>query len=393
MMNSWLSEQEIAAKLRKVLPYTAPQVLDAGPIFGMGYRPPWRLGNIMQAQVAKDLGLRVMLAQQSAREIERTKRTFQDVLDSATWAAFLTEFGIPWGADADHLKQEKDIEEAANAGFTHFTYDVSEELKKGLNQTIARICDLYFFTQELKGEGNFSTEVSLDETEETTDLRELEFLLEELKKSKVRVDEIAPRFPGHFEKGIDYYWKKEGGKKIRDTKAFEEYLEEVVRISKRFGFRISIHSGSDKFSLYPIIARVTENNFHLKTAGTHYLEELKIVARHDLDLFRGICYFSLEQFQRERASYELSTNLDNIPDLSKLNGEQMASLLDNSFGNDDLRQVLHVTYGSVLTAKGDDRASEFADRCFDILKKNEKEHFEVLGSHIKHHLRMLNLME
>lgn len=393
MMNSWLSEQEIATKLRKVLPYTAPQILDGGPIFGMGYRPPWRLGNIVQAQIAKDLGLKVMLAQQSAREIERTKRTFQDVMDSATYAAFLTEFKAPWGADADHLKQEKDIEEAVKAGFTHFTYDVSEELKKGLNQTIARICDLYFFTQEWKGKGNFSTEISLDETEETTELRDLVFLLEELKKSKVQVDEIAPRFPGYFEKGIDYYWKKENGQNIRDTKAFQEYLEEVVRISKKFGFRISIHSGSDKFSLYPIISRVTKNNFHLKTAGTHYLEELKIVARHDLDLFREIYYFSLEQFQKDRATYELSTDLNNIPDLIKLNGEQIASLLDSGSGNDDLRQVLHVTYGSVLTAKGDDGASRFADRCFAILKKNEKEHFEVLANHIKRHLKMLNLME
>lgn len=393
MMNSWLSEQEIATKLRKVLPYTTPQVLDSGPIFGMGYRPPWRLGNIVQAQIAKDLGLKVMLAQQSAREIERTKRTFQDVMDSATCAAFLTEFKSPWGADADHLKQEKDIEEAVNADFTHFTYDVSEELKKGLNQTITRICGLYFLTQELRGKGNFSTEVSLDETEETTKPEDLTFILEELRRNKVQVDEIAPRFPGYFEKGIDYYWKKENGKKIRDTKAFEEYLEEVVKISKKFGFRISIHSGSDKFSLYPIISRVTKNNFHLKTAGTHYLEELKIVARHDLDLFREIYYFSLEQFQKDRATYELSANLDNIRDLSKLNGQQIASLLDSGFGNDDLRQVLHVTYGSVLTARGDSGTPRFADRCFAILKKNEKEYFEVLGNHIKRHLKMLNLME
>ncbi len=393
MMNSWLSEQEIATKLRKVLPYTASQVLDSGPIFGMGYRPPWRLGNIVQAQIANALGLKVMLAQQSAREIERTKRTFQDVMDSATYAAFLTEFKSPWGADADHLKQEKDIEEAAKAGFTHFTYDVSEELKKGLDQTITRICRLYFLTQELRGNGNFSTEVSLDETEETTKPEDLTFLLEELRRNKVQVDEIAPRFPGYFEKGIDYYWKKENGKKLRDTKALEEYLEEVVRISKKFGFRISIHSGSDKFSLYPIISKITKNNFHLKTAGTHYLEELKVVAKHDLDLFREIYYFSLEQFQKDRATYELSTDVNNIPDLSKLNGEQIASLLDSGLGNDDLRQVLHVTYGSVLTARGDNGTSRFADRCFAILKKNEKEHFEVLGSHIKRHLKMLNLME
>ncbi|GFP36824.1 tagaturonate epimerase [Candidatus Hakubella thermalkaliphila] len=221
MMNSWLSEQEIATKLRKALPYTAPQILDRGPIFGMGYRPSWRLGNIVQAQIAKDLGLKVMLAQQSAREIERTKRTFQDVMDSATYAAFLTEFKAPWGADADHLKQEKDIEEAVKAGFTHFTYDVSEELKKDLNQTIAKICDLYFFTQELRGKENFSTEISLDETEETTKLADLTFLLEELKRNKVQVDEIAPRFPGYFEKGIDYYWQKESAQKEHRSPALE----------------------------------------------------------------------------------------------------------------------------------------------------------------------------
>ncbi|OIN95720.1 hypothetical protein AUJ66_08480 [Candidatus Desantisbacteria bacterium CG1_02_38_46] len=104
--------EESAVELREKFTYTVPSVLHRYPIFGMGYRSPWRIGNILQAKIAKKYALNVMLAQQSSREIERTGRSFRDVIDSATISAYETKLIIPWGADGDHLRNEKEVEDA-----------------------------------------------------------------------------------------------------------------------------------------------------------------------------------------------------------------------------------------------------------------------------------------
>lgn len=379
MNNSYLIERKMARKLRETIKYTVPSVLSKGPIFGFGYRSPFLLGNIFQAEVAKKYNISCFLAQQSVREIQRTKRTFQDVIDSASISVFLSDLKLPWGADADHLKQESSIEEAVNAGFTHFTFDLIDELRRNWQAVTDRVSHLYSFTKNLMKKKDFTVEISLDETEGPVKLSNLEHLLVELKRQKIKVDEVAPRFPGYFEKAIDYYWKMDNGKKNKDTKEFEDYLKEVVKLADKYSFRISVHSGSDKFTLYPIISRLT-NNVHLKTAGTYYLEELKVVAKHNLALFKEIYISSLKQFQKDRASYELSANLNNVPDVLKLSNEQVVALLTSNSGSDDLRQVLHVTYGSVLTNK------ELAEGIFTVLKENKDDYFANLSNHLKLHI-------
>jgi len=378
-------------KIRNDFPFTAPTVIRDGPIIGMGYRSPWVMGNVVQAQTAKDLGLNIMLAQQSLREIERTGRSFFDVINSATAAAYITGLKSAWGADADHLKEESHIEEAVNAGFTHYTYDVSEELNKNPRLVVDKIHRLYRFTSDLKSGSNFTTEISLDEVAENTKLQDVISLLEELRDHKIYPDEIAPRFPGYFEKGIDYYWKIVNGRKIIDLKEITEYLIEINRISKRYGVRISIHSGSDKFSIYPVIAKVLGNNYHLKTAGTFYMEELRVVANHDPGLFKEFFNFSLEKFQEDRSSYELSTDIKNIPDILKLNNEQLFYKTKSCPENNDLRQVLHVTYGSVFTARTDNGDSRFANRIYAVLKNNKADYLKILRAHIERHLKLLDL--
>jgi len=374
-------------ELREKFPYTRPSVLTKGPIFGLGYRSPWISGNIIQAKISKKYNLNVMLAQQSAREIERTNRSFKEVVDSATISAYEANLNIPWGADGDHLKTEQELKDAVSAGFTHFTYDVTLELKKGYKETLDKITEMWKTTKQLKENNEFTTEISLDETEKILKIEDIVFLLEELKKRNIKIDEIALRFPGYFEKAIDYYLKIEKGRKIRDTREFELYLKEISKLSKKYYFRVSIHSGSDKFSIYPILAKILKDNFHLKTAGTFYLEELKIVAKHNPDLFKEIFEFSLKQFQKDRATYELSTNIDNIPNIVELNSEELVSAMQSGSGNDDLRQVLHVTYGSVLTAKDIDGKYLFRDRIYHTLINNETEYYSEFEKHLRRHIK------
>jgi hypothetical protein len=428
-----------ASALRKAFPWTSPRVLGVKPAFGMGYRPSWGLGNVAQALLAKELGVTVMLAQQSAREIERTGRTFADVLDRATWSAFEARLKIPWGADADHLKTEEQVREAVSAEYTYFTYDPSPEIEnkadclearelegafrrtipdeegkrllreycgQPLNipplsynfsrneimrigvkyyRALEKVFKLYRLTEDLKGKEPFDAEISVDETEKETTPLEQVFISNELKGRGVQLVGLAPRFPGYFEKAIDYYSQKDlqTGKKRKDPGSFEKRLEEIVLIARHFGYKVSVHSGSDKFLIYPLLGEIAKGIFHLKTAGTSYVEEMKVIARNEPDLFREVYAFARGEFERERASYELSTNLDHIPDLSGLKGEEIANLLESGPGNDDLRQLIHVTYGSVL--------SRFGERLGKILRENEEELFRTLKNHLKRHLRFLGL--
>lgn len=326
-----------------------------------------------------------MLAQQSAREIERTGRSFQDVIDSATVSAFEAGLQRPWGADGDHLRNEQEVTAAAEAGCTHFTYDVTAELEKGFDAVVEKAGKLYGLTRAIRGAGCFTAEISLDEGETTTDVAEIVRLVSALKSKQILINEIAPRFPGYFEKAIDYYAEIAGGKKNKDTGAFEAYLKEIAAAAAENNFRVCVHSGSDKFSIYPIVARVLKNNFHLKTAGTYYLEDLKIVARHDKQFFMDIFGFSLAQFNKDRATYELSCAPEKIPDLAKSSGDEISGLLQSGAGNDDLRQALHVTYGSVLTARGETGRLLFADKIENILRANSAEYESEMRAHLERH--------
>ncbi|MBU0951829.1 MAG: tagaturonate epimerase family protein [Elusimicrobia bacterium] len=368
---------EKAVKLRKKYPHTNPSVIRNGFVFGVGYRCAYGLGNVIQAKVAKELGIQVVLAQQSARELERTGRTYENVIDLGAYSSQEANLTIPWSADGDHLKTEEHIKAAVAGGCTHFTYDVSNELKKSIKEAVEQLTKLINLTAELKKGKDFTVEVSFDETEYTTKFDEVIFALEELKKRKIKVDELAPRFPGFFEKAIDYYLEKRDDK---NTVEFERYLIEILKILNKYGVRLCVHSGSDKFSIYPILAKHTKNNYHLKSAGTYYLEELRIVAKHNPDLFKEIYAISMKQFEKDRASYELSTNTKNIPEISKLKGEDIFALLDTKTGNGDLRQLLHVTYGSILTV------DRFFNGCFEALKNHSDEHYEVFKKHIKLHV-------
>ena len=381
-----LSKMPSPIALRSKYAATRPSVLKQGPVFGFGYRAPWILGNIIQARVARRYRLNVMLAQQSAREIERTQRSFQEVVDSATLSAHAAGLALPWGADGDHLKTDADIRAAVKAGCTHFTYDVSHELAQGVGAVVAKVVAMVRLTRRLKRQAAFTTEISLDETEHTMSLEDVMRLLQALKRKRVSVTEIAPRFPGYFEKAIDYYIRMEHGRRVHDTTEFERYLSALAEITRAFRVRICVHSGSDKFSIYPIIAKILKNEFHLKTAGTYYLEELKIIARHDTTLFREIFRFSLAQFQKDRASYELSADLAQLPDIEALDGPALGALLQSGTGNDHLRQVLHVTYGSVLTACGTGDKPLFAEAMQRVLQEHEKEYAQEMEHHLLRHI-------
>ncbi|HEX7900115.1 MAG TPA: tagaturonate epimerase family protein, partial [Planctomycetota bacterium] len=214
-------------------------------------------------------------------------------------------------------------------------------------------------------------EMSVDETNEDTTEADHIFVAKELKRLGVKIAAIAPKFVGSFEKGIDYKG---------DLAGFEASLKRHAAIAKALGgHKISVHSGSDKFSLYPIVAAACKGRFHLKTAGTSWLEALRCVCRKDPALFREICDLARARYEEDRKSYHISGRVEDVPAPLALPDDALEAAYLEDLGG---RQILHVTYGSVFQ-------SPLKPRLFDVLLREEAEHWRCVGAHLRRHVEPL----
>jgi len=144
--------------------------------------------------------------------------------------------------------------------------------------------------------------------------------------------------------------------------------------------KLSLHSGSDKLSMYASLARATSGCFHVKTAGTSYLEALRVVARKAPQFFAEIVEFCRGRFDTDRKSYHISTSAAQVGALPKFSGpKEEAVFLDEVAG----RQLLHVTFGSVLTNPG------LKPRIMEALERHAALHEELLDRHFTKHLSLL----
>ncbi|MDL2235981.1 tagaturonate epimerase family protein, partial [Christensenellaceae bacterium OttesenSCG-928-L17] len=187
---------------------------------------------------------------------------------------------------------------------------------------------------------------------------------------------VAPRFCGEFQKGVDY---------IGDIEQFRREFEEHAMIAKHFGYKISVHSGSDKFTVFPAVGRLTGGRFHLKTAGTNWLEAVKLVAMKDAALYRELHAFALTVFKEAKAYYHVTTDLSKIPTLSLLKDEELPDL----FNQNDARQLIHITYGIILTIKKEDGSFLFRDRLYQLWNTYAEDYAQLLYAHIGKHLELL----
>ncbi len=427
-------DSENASVLREIFPYTRPRAIGLRAAIGLGDR--LGLATPGHIRAVKQFNVFPVLAQQSAREMKRTGRKPQDVLDDVTWAVFQEGYIGGFAADADHLKTEEDINEAFKAGFTMYTIDPSDyieaddysaevlkekfeslpwsemgcskerflriymrkrlilhmpnsedkELKFSeddllkaavkFSYAILFVTRMYRHLRKLFRRKRFDFEVSIDEIEKPTTPLEHFFLVSELKRFGVRIHGLALKFIGRFEKAVDY---------MGDLKEFENSLIEHLLISRQCGpYKISIHSGSDKFSIYPILGKLASNMIHLKTSGTSYLESLRIIARHDPKLFRDILRHSLEHFWKDRKSYRVNADPSLIPNLADISDQDLErTFLEGADG----RQILHVTYGSVLMARDNYGKWLFRERIRRILLENEEEFYETIARHIRRHIK------
>ena len=229
---------------------------------------------------------------------------------------------------------------------------------------------LYRRLLQVMGGRGFDFEMSVDETDSPTSLAEHIYIASELRRLNVSWVSLAPRYTGTFEKGVDY---------IGDLAEFEASFAGHAAVARAYGpYKLSLHSGSDKFSVYPIAARLAGDRVHLKTAGTSYLEALRALAALDPALFRAILAFAIERYPTDRASYHVSAETGRVPDASGMCDGALAALLDDFHA----REVLHVTFGSVINDR------RFRAPLFDALRRNEEQYTRTVEVHFDRHLRL-----
>ena len=423
-----------AAALRQTFAFTKPVLIGLDDSFGFGDR--LGLANPAHLRALADHPMRPILAQQSIRELERTERTPQEVMDVATWAVFQEGYRAGFGADADHLKTTADIDIMVKAGFLMFTidpgayvvneadtlalqdlgnhvqglsWDILEDTVDGFmsryeGQTfpigdtftlqpdreavlraltkyggvITHTVKMVRYLQSTYPDHPAEIELSVDETESVTSPFEHYLVAVELKRLGIELVSIAPRFVGGFEKGIDYKG---------DLAEFEDHFIKHVAIAEQLGpYKISFHSGSDKFRVYEAVGALGLGHIHIKTAGTSYLEALRTLARTDPPLFREILEFSRAHYEDQKKTYHVSAELARVKPAASYGDDELANL----FENDHARQVMHVTFGIVLTQKNEDGSYRFRERMLAALDEHEAAHYEILGIHFRRHLDPFN---
>lgn len=415
-----------AATLRSTLPWLEPVPLGLTTSAGFGDR----LGlatpghaRALRAVLETDGSSPIapIFAQQSIREMNRTGRDPAGVLADATWGAFQAAWRAPVGADADHVKTIEDIDATAAAGYTFYTIDPGayvnieadhaspavlrrrldalpwhtlesdpEDTRRRLGgratqlenrsilleevalirsavkygTAVAHVSRLY---RHLEGKGiPFELEVSVDETDAPTSHADHIYIARELQRLGVRWVSLAPRFTGRFEKGIDY---------IGSLNTLRADIAVHAAIARGCGpYKLSLHSGSDKFSVYPLFAEATRGMVHLKTAGTSYLEALRVTAQVDPPLFGAILARARECYPRDRATYHVSADLNRVPLPASVAADRLPALLDDV----DARQVLHVTFGSIL--------AEFRLELLALLRSHEERYGDTIERHFIPHL-------
>ncbi len=423
-----------AERLRRALPFLAPVpcalAKSAGTGDRLGLATPGHIRAFRAAARTLDPipaqpPIFPILAQQSIRENDRTGRSPQEVIDDAMWGVLQSGWTDGYGADADHLKTTADVDLCHGAGYTFFTVDPGDRVDDEANtagrpvvsakaaaldwetldsspadlvsrladQTIALETGPVTLDEEdvlraaakygsalahtvrmarhlasLRGNEPYDLEMSVDETATITSLTEHIYLAHEMRRLQIPCVSVAPRYAGMFEKGVDY---------IGDLDVFARTFAEHVAVARRYGpYKLSLHSGSDKFSIYPIAAEIAGNLIHVKTAGTSYLEAVRTVGYLEPDLFRTLMDFALERYETDRQAYHVSAQKAHVPAYAQMPDAQLTSLLEDFHA----RQVLHVTFGSVLNH------DQLFPALMATLRHGEETYRDILQTHFVKHL-------
>ena len=252
---------------------------------------------------------------------------------------------------------------------------------------------VYRHIEAAKGRDGFVAEVSMDETDVSQTPVELLFILAAIGREGIPVRTIAPKFTGRFNKGVDYV-----GDPAQFEREFNDDLAVIAFAVKEFGLpadlKLSVHSGSDKFSIYPAIRRAirrTGAGLHIKTAGTTWLEELIGLASaggEGLQIAKEVCAQALGRFDELCGPYATVIDIDRakLPPAAEVagwDGERFARTLRHDQSsphyNPHVRQLLHVGYK--VAAQMGDRYTGALEASEAVVARNVTEN--IFDRHLK----------
>jgi hypothetical protein len=312
-------------------------------------------------------------------------------MDDTSFLVYQTGYRDGFGADGNQLKSLSDVNIALAAGIPMITLDLEESLPPGVmdwtdasirtefgklpkefqehvkedyfGQTFqversslafdaktARRCAVLYhraigFVERIwehigkQVKGDFDLEISLFDKPWVTPPEHHLFLVRELVRRGVRFSSFAPRFVDEFIRGCDF---------PGNTGEFARQFGIHCEIARTYGdYKISIHTGSDKFRIHPLIGRLSLQHFHLKTAGTSWLEAMALIAEKDPTFYRVLHKNILDHVSETSKYYSFIVAPDSIPDLDTVYDDDLPELVRR---NPSLRQLLHVSYGTVLNS-------------------------------------------
>ncbi|NOR33687.1 MAG: hypothetical protein GQ579_03290, partial [Bacteroidales bacterium] len=262
--------------------------------------------------------------------------------------------------------------------------DLLVKIARSFLGAVREAAEIYRHIADNKGADNFIAEISMDEVDAAQSPVELFFILMMIKQYGIPAQTIAPKFTGRFNKGVDYV-----GDASLFRKEFEEDLLVIDFAVKSFGLpdnlKLSVHSGSDKFTIYPIMGELIKKykkGIHVKTAGTTWLEEmigLAMAGGEALQMAKDI-YCSAYERQDELCgpySTVIDINPATLPlpeEVQQWNGEKFATTLRNIPGHPNyhsgFRQLIHVGYKV---------AAELGEAYLAMIRK----HSEIVGEQVK----------
>jgi hypothetical protein len=408
-------------------PVRPPRPSGLKPSFGFGDRLGLATLGHIDAVRAHGEAILPVFAQQSIREMSRTGRKPADVIADTIHGLTAANYSGIWSADADHLKTPEDVNNTAGAGFVQLTIDLNEfvdpqadsyapqvleqhykELRDDVSwaedyfgrtvsisehvaieldsatvkrvavkfgKAIAHAVKLAAHTDRLmiKRGTPYEIELCLDETPHSTTLAEHFLIVEQCLRSNMKLAIVGPRCSGDFEPAIDF---------SGDRDSLIRSWHGHAAIARALGpYKLGLHNGSDKFSLYEDLAKITGGLFHVKTAGTSYLEALRVAARHERRLFRRIIEVARARFERDKATYRVSARLAQAPSAAAISDD--AKLEDLYLDQPAGRQILHVTFGSILTD------TTLGPSLRDVLVAHPATYRDVVGKHLSRHLEAL----
>lgn len=385
-------------------------------------------------QEAEKLGIQVTLVWNKSNREHQTIKTHPESLRAEADEAIKSNgYTKPYFVDADHITLSTVNEFMPHSDF--FTLDVADFIgKKASNKSISdyvekmkkyagkmtipgiqevfdapaskikEIAQKYLFAiqqagllyrhiESKKGKGNFITEVSMDEVENPQTPLEMFFILAAIAEEKIPASTIAPKFTGRFNKGVDYV-----GDINQFRTEFEQDLLVINYAIEEFGLpvdlKLSIHSGSDKFAIYPIMGeliRKHDKGIHVKTAGTTWLEEvigLSIAGDDGLAIAKSVYRQAYQRAGDLCAPYATVIDIDEkqLPEPGEVDtwdGQKFANTLRHIPGHADynpsFRQLIHVGYK--VAAEMGDKYLQALDKHSEIVGKEVTEN--ILDRHIK----------